>query len=221
MSDFLTQGPEVPEFERDVALRVGSHYAIAMTSATAALHVACLALNVGPGDIVWTSAISFVASANCAIYCGASVEFVDIDAASGNMSIPAQAEKLEAAARSGKLPKVIIPVHFAGQPLNMSAIAELRNRFGFRIIEDASHALGASYSGEKVGNCKFSDITVFSFHPVNMITTAEGGSAMIRDSGLSNLMQRLRSHGITRDPNEIEQNFDGEWFYDQIELGFN
>lgn len=219
-SDFLTQGPEVPEFEAALSSRVGAAHSIAMTSATAALHAACLALDVGPGDSVWTSAISFVASANCAVYCGASVDFVDIDARSGNMSIPALENKLRIAAKNGVLPKVLIPVHFAGQPLDMESISNLGKRYRFRIIEDASHALGASYAGETVGNCRYSDITVFSFHPVKMITTAEGGAATTNDHSIATRLAKLRSHGITRDPSEIEH-YEGDWFYDQVELGFN
>ena len=220
-SDFLTQGPEVPEFEKALSQKVQARHAVAMVNATASLHVACLALGVGSGDIVWTSAISFVASANCAVYCGASVDFVDVDPLTGNMSIHALKGKLEAAEISGGLPKVVIPVHFAGQPMDMKAIGELASRFGFRVIEDASHALGAIHSGEVVGSNAYSDITVFSFHPVKMVTTAEGGAAVTNSAELANRMQRLRSHGITRDPNEIEQEFEGGWFYDQIELGFN
>jgi len=220
-SDFLTQGPEVPDFESALNFRVGSDYAVAMTSATSALHLSCLALEVGPGDKVWTSAISFVASANCAVYCGADVEFVDVDCTTGNMSILALRTKLREAHLAGELPKVVIPVHFAGQPVNMAEIARLGEEFGFKIIEDASHALGASYLGEPVGSCRYSDITVFSFHPVKMITTAEGGSAHTNNAILSERLRNLRSHGITRDPNSISQKIEGDWFYDQIGLGFN
>ena len=220
-SDFLTQGPEVPTFEKALSLKVSSKYAVAMTSATSALHAACLALDVGPGDIVWTSAISFVASANCAVYCGASVDFVDVHKSSANMSVTALEEKLHAARLAGTLPKVVIPVHFAGQPLDMRKIAELGKKYGFQIIEDASHALGASFAGVPVGSCKYSDITVFSFHPVKMITTAEGGAATTNSSALATRLQRVRSHGITRDPNEMSQVFEGDWFYDQVELGYN
>jgi len=219
-SDFLTQGPEVPEFENALGKRVGAAHCIAMTSATAALHAACLALDVGPGDVVWTSAISFVASANCAVYCGASVDFVDIDSDTGNMSISALAEKLSTAETNGVLPKALIPVHFAGQPLDMKAISKLTRHYNIRIIEDASHALGASYSGEVVGSCRYSDITVFSFHPVKMITTAEGGAATTNDESIATRLAKLRSHGITREPSEIEH-YEGDWFYDQVEAGFN
>ena len=219
-SDYLTQGPVVPSFEKDLSSRVGAGYAVAMTSATAALHTACMAMDIGEGDIVWTSAISFVASANCAVYCGASVDFVDVDANTGNMSISALERKLESAKLREALPKVLIPVHFAGQPVNMEAISELGKLYNFRIIEDASHALGASYSGELVGSCRYSDITVFSFHPVKMITTAEGGAATTNDKQIAARLAKLRSHGITRDQAEMES-YEGDWSYDQVELGFN
>jgi UDP-4-amino-4,6-dideoxy-N-acetyl-beta-L-altrosamine transaminase len=220
-SDFLTQGPQVPAFEQELGKRVGAAHCVAMNSATSALHAACLALGVGPGDNVWTSAISFVASANCGIYCGAEIEFVDVVPNTGNMSIPALQKRLEAAEQSGKLPKVIIPVHFAGQPVDMPAIAELGKKYGFKIIEDASHALGATYEGEAVGSCRYSDITVFSFHPVKMITTGEGGAATTNSREIYAQLQRIRSHGITRDPGAINLPFEGDWFYDQIEIGFN
>jgi UDP-4-amino-4,6-dideoxy-N-acetyl-beta-L-altrosamine transaminase len=220
-SDFLTQGPQVPAFEQELGKRVGAAHCVAMNSATSALHSACLALGVGPGDSVWTSAISFVASANCGIYCGAEIEFVDVVENTGNMSIPDLQKRLEAAESLGKLPKVIIPVHFAGQPVDMPAIAELGKKYGFKIIEDASHALGATYEGEDVGSCRYSDITVFSFHPVKMITTGEGGAATTNSAKTAAQLQRIRSHGITRDPNAIEVPFEGDWFYDQIEIGFN
>ena len=220
-SDFLTQGPQVPAFEQELSQRVGSVHCVAMNSATSALHAACLALEVGPGDIVWTSAISFVASANCGIYCGAEIEFVDVVENTGNMSLADLQKRLEAAESLGKLPKVIIPVHFAGQPVDMPAIAELGKKYGFKTIEDASHALGATYEGETVGSCRYSDITVFSFHPVKMITTGEGGAATTNSAKVNERLQRIRSHGITRDPNAIDVPFEGDWFYDQIEIGFN
>jgi UDP-4-amino-4,6-dideoxy-N-acetyl-beta-L-altrosamine transaminase len=220
-SDFLTQGPQVPAFEQELSRRVGAAHSVAMNSATSALHAACLALGVGPSDTVWTSAISFVASANCGIYCGAEIEFVDVVKNTGNMSIPDLRRRLEAAEPLGKLPKVLIPVHFAGQPVNMPAIAELGKKYGFKIIEDASHALGATYGGEPVGSCLYSDITVFSFHPVKMITTGEGGAATTNSPEIYARLQRIRSHGITRDPNAIQIPFEGDWFYDQIEIGFN
>lgn len=221
-SDFLTQGPVVPAFERALADYVGAAHAVATNSATSALHIACLALDVGPSDLVWTTPITFVASANCARYCGAAVDFVDIDPQTYNMSAERLAEKLELA-RSSKqqLPKVVIPVHLAGQPCDMAAIHRLSREYGFRIIEDASHAVGGSYRGEKIGNCRFSDITVFSFHPVKIITTGEGGMATTNDLELVKIMARLRSHGVTRYPSEMTHTPDGPWYYQQIELGFN
>lgn len=220
-SDFITQGPVVPEFEKIVANYCGAKYAVAVNSATSALHIACLALGVGPGDLVWTSPVTFVASANCARYCGADVDFVDIDPRTYNMSIACLAEKLEHAQRDGRLPKVVIPVHLAGQSCEMEGIHALSIKYGFRIIEDASHAIGGSYKGEKVGNGRYSDITVFSFHPVKIITTGEGGMAITNDLALVKRMARLRSHGITRYPAEMTCQPDGSWFYQQIELGFN
>ena len=220
-SDFLTQGPVVPMFEKAVADHCGAQRAIAVNSATSALHIACLALGVGPGDIVWTSPITFVASANCARYCGADVDFVDVDPITYNLSAARLAEKLERAAAIGKLPKVVIPVHLCGQPCEMAAIHALSQKYGFRIIEDASHAIGGRYKGEPIGNCRYSDITVFSFHPVKIITTGEGGMALTNDPALANHMVRLRSHGITRDPAEMTHVPDGPWYYQQIELGFN
>lgn len=220
-SDFLTQGPVVPEFERVVAAYCETKYAVAVSNATSALHIACLALNVGPGDLVWTSSITFVASANCARYCGADVDFVDIDPRTFNMSVSALAQKLEQAKRLGRLPKVVIPVHLCGQSCEMEAIHALSQQYGFRIIEDASHAIGASYQDAKVGNCAYSDITVFSFHPVKIITTGEGGMALTNDIELIKHMARLRSHGITRYPSEMTKPPDGSWYYQQTELGFN
>jgi UDP-4-amino-4,6-dideoxy-N-acetyl-beta-L-altrosamine transaminase len=220
-SDFLTQGPAVPIFEKAVADHCGAQKAVAVNSATSALHIACLALGVGPGDIVWTSPITFVASANCARYCGAEVDFVDIDPITYNLSAARLAEKLERAAATGKLPKVVIPVHLCGQPCEMEAIHALSQKYGFRIIEDASHAIGGRYKGEPIGNCRFSDMTVFSFHPVKIITTGEGGMVLTNDLELANHMVRLRSHGITRDPAEMTHVPDGPWYYQQIELGFN
>ena len=220
-SDFITQGPVVPEFEKSVADYCGANHAVAVNSATSALHIACLALGVGPGDLVWTSPITFVASANCARYCGADVDFVDIDPRTYNLSVASLAEKLEQAKRDGRLPKVLIPVHFSGQSCEMEAIHALSTQYGFRIIEDASHAIGGSYKGGKVGNCNYSDITVFSFHPVKIITTGEGGMAVTNDLQLVKHMARLRSHGITRYPSEMTCTPDGAWYYQQIELGFN
>jgi UDP-4-amino-4,6-dideoxy-N-acetyl-beta-L-altrosamine transaminase len=220
-SDFLTQGPQVPLFEQAVCDYVGSKHGIAVNSATSALHIACLALGVGKGDIVWTSPISFVASANCALYCGADVDFVDIDPVSYNMSIDALHEKLEFSKKIDKLPKVIIPVHLTGQSCDMEKIFQLSEQFGFRIIEDASHAIGASYKDKKVGFSQFSDITVFSFHPVKIITTGEGGMCITNNDELASILYRLRSHGITRNPKEMTEQPDGPWYYQQIELGFN
>ena len=220
-SDFLTQGPAVPAFEIAIAGFCGAQHAVSVNSATSALHIACLALGVEPGDIVWTSPITFVASANCARYCGAEVDFVDIDPRTYNLSATRLAEKLEQAAALGKLPKVVIPVHLGGQPCEMEAIHALGQEYGFRIIEDASHAIGGRYKGEPVGNCRYSDITVFSFHPVKIITTGEGGMALTNDSKLANLMVRLRSHGITRHAGDMTHAPDGPWYYQQLELGFN
>jgi UDP-4-amino-4,6-dideoxy-N-acetyl-beta-L-altrosamine transaminase len=220
-SDFLTQGPTVPAFEKEVADYCNAYRAVAVNSATSALHIACLSLGVGPGDVVWTSPITFVASANCARYCGASVDFVDIDPRTYNLSVTRLAEKLERAATTGKLPKVVIPVHLCGQPCEMEAIHALSKQYGFGIIEDASHAIGGRYKGEPIGDCRYSDITVFSFHPVKIITTGEGGIALTNDPVLANKMVRLRSHGITRDPAEMTHAPDGLWYYQQIELGFN
>ena len=220
-SDFLTQGPAVPAFEKAVADYCGVGHAVAVNSATSALHLACLAVGVGKGDIVWTSPITFVASANCALYCGADVDFVDIDPRTYNLSINRLAEKLALAEKAGRLPKAVIPVHLCGQPCEMAGIHALSQRYGFRIIEDASHAIGGKYQGEPVGNCRYSDITIFSFHPVKIITTGEGGMALTKDAQLARRMQLLRSHGITRDEKEMTHAPDGPWYYQQIELGFN
>lgn len=220
-SDFLTQGPMVPNFEQAMAGYCHSQYAIAMNSATSALHLACLALEVGPGDSVWTTPITFVASANCALYCGAAVDFVDIDPHTYNMSVTALAEKLAQAKALGKLPKVVIPVHLTGQACEMQAIHLLSQQYGFRIIEDASHAIGGRYQSEAIGNCRYSDITVFSFHPVKIITTGEGGIAVTNDETLAKRLARLRTHGITRDATEMTHASDGPWYYQQLDLGFN
>lgn len=220
-SDFLTQGPAVPGFEQALAAYCGAARGVAMNSATSALHVACLALGLGPGDRLWTSPNTFVASANCGLYCGAEVDFVDTDPATYDMSVAALEARLVAAAAEGRLPKVVIPVHFAGQSCEMRAIHALGQQYGFRIIEDASHAVGATYLGEPVGNCRYSDITIFSFHPVKIITTAEGGMAMTNDPALAERMERLRSHGITRDPAAMAWDSEGPWYYQQVELGYN
>lgn len=220
-SDFLTQGPTVPAFENAVAEYCGAQHAVAVNSATSALHIACLALGVVQGDIVWTSPVTFVASANCALYCGAQVDFVDIDPHTYNLSVERLAEKLAQAEKSGCLPKVVIPVHLCGQPCDMAGIHTLGQQYGFKIIEDASHAIGGKYRGESIGNCLYSDITVFSFHPVKIITTGEGGMALSNNAQLTKRMQLLRSHGITRDETDMTRAPDGPWYYQQIELGFN
>ncbi|RRU74984.1 UDP-4-amino-4,6-dideoxy-N-acetyl-beta-L-altrosamine transaminase [Stutzerimonas xanthomarina] len=220
-SDFLTQGPMVPRFEQSVAQHVGASHALAMNSATSALHVACLALGLGNGDWLWTTPITFVASANCGLYCGAQVDFVDIDPRTYNLCPQALARKLEQAERDGKLPKVVVAVHLCGQPCDMLAIHALSQRYGFKVIEDASHAIGGKYQGGFIGNCRYSDITVFSFHPVKIITTAEGGMALTNDAELAARMELLRSHGITRDPAQMTHESDGPWYYQQIDLGFN
>jgi UDP-4-amino-4,6-dideoxy-N-acetyl-beta-L-altrosamine transaminase len=220
-SDFLTQGPAVPVFEKAVAAYCGARYGVAVNSATSALHLACLVLGVGPGDLVWTSPITFVASANCARYCGADVDFVDIDPRTFNICPERLKEKLQLAEKAGRLPKVIIPVHMCGQSCDMAAIGALARAYGIKIIEDAAHAIGGSYKDGKVGNCRYSDITVFSFHPVKIITTGEGGIAVTNDGDLVKRMARLRSHGITRYPSEMTGSPDGSWYYQQIELGFN
>ena len=220
-SDFLTQGPAVPAFEEAVASYCRAQHGIAVNSATSALHIACLALGLGPGDWLWTSPITFVASANCGLYCGARVDFVDIDPRTFNLCPIELEKKLVLAKQEGKLPKVVVPVHMCGQSCDMVAIHALSVTYGFKIIEDASHAIGAKYKGEAVGNCRYSDITVFSFHPVKIITTAEGGMALTNDPALAERMAQLRSHGITRDPQHMTHVSDGPWYYQQIALGFN
>ena len=220
-SDFLTQGPLVPRFEQRVAQHVGARHAVAVNSATSALHIACLALGLGPGDFLWTTTVTFVASANCGLYCGAEVDFVDIDPRTYNLCPNALASKLERAEKEGRLPKVVVPVHLCGQPCDMQAIHALAQRYGFKIIEDASHAIGGKYRNEFIGNCRYSDITVFSFHPVKIITTAEGGLALTNNAELANRMALLRSHGVTRDPAQMTRPADGPWYYQQIDLGFN
>jgi UDP-4-amino-4,6-dideoxy-N-acetyl-beta-L-altrosamine transaminase len=220
-SDFLTQGPAVPRFEHLVASHVGAKHALAMNSATSALHVACLALGLGPGDILWTSPITFVASANCGLYCGAKVDFVDIDPRTYNLCPRALEDKLQQAKQQGKLPKVVVAVHLCGQSCEMAAIHALGQAYGFKIIEDASHAIGAKFKNALIGNCRFSDITVFSFHPVKIITTAEGGMALTNCDVLAHKMSLFRSHGITRDAHHMEQSSHGPWYYEQIDLGYN
>ncbi|ASM74622.1 UDP-4-amino-4, 6-dideoxy-N-acetyl-beta-L-altrosamine transaminase (plasmid) [Pseudosulfitobacter pseudonitzschiae] len=220
-SDFLTQGPIVPQFEAALAEICGAAYGVAVNSATSALHIAVASLGLGEGDLMWTSPITFVASANCGRYCGADVDFVDIDPETFNMCPQALAAKLERAIASGRLPKVIVPVHMGGQSAAMREIADLCRPHGIRIVEDASHAVGGSYEDSPVGSCQYSDITIFSFHPVKIVTTAEGGMAMTNDAALAGKMSRLRSHGITRDEGEMTHASDGPWYYQQIELGLN
>ncbi len=220
-SDFLTQGPVVPAFEKSVADYCGAKHAVAVNSATSALHLACLALGVSSGDWVWTSPITFVASANCALYCGAQVDFVDIDPHTYNLSVQCLADKLALAEQQHRLPKVVIPVHLCGQSCDMVGIYILAQRYGFKIIEDASHAIGGKYQDQPIGNCSYSDITVFSFHPVKIITTGEGGMALTNDPQLANRMQLLRSHGITRDAKQMTHESEGPWYYQQIDLGYN
>lgn len=229
-SDFLTQGSVVPRFEHAVASRVQAKHAVAVNSGTSALHLACLALELGSGDLLWTVPNTFVASANCARYCGAEVDFVDIDSSTGNLSVAHLGRKLALASREGRLPKVVVPVHFAGQPTDQEAIAALALEYGFRVLEDASHAIGAARHGEPVGSCRWSDITVFSFHPVKIITTAEGGVAVTNDDALAERMTLLRSHGVTRNPldfvnSDLESDGSSDppaaWYYEQQALGFN
>ncbi len=220
-SDLITQGPVVPRFEEAVAAKVGARYGVAVNSGTSALHVACLALGLGPGDRLWTSPITFVASANCGLYCGAHVDFVDIDPVTYNLSPDALETKLTDAEEKRCLPDIVIPVHLCGQSCEMKRIHELSQSYGFKVIEDASHALGGRYQDEPVGCCRYSDITVFSFHPVKIITTAEGGMAVTNNASLAEKMQLLRSHGITRDPELMTHAADGPWYYQQIDLGYN
>ncbi len=220
-SDFLTQGPAVPKFEGAVSAYCNVQYAVAVNSATSALHTACLSLGVGPGDVVWTTPLTYVATANCALHCGAQIDFVDVDPLTYNLSVECLKEKLVQAQKSGCLPKVVIPVHLCGQPCNMAEIHELSQQYDFKIIEDASHAIGGKYQNEPIGNCRYSDITVFSFHPVKIITTAEGGMALTNDKKTAKRMQLLRSHGITRDEADMTQAPDGPWYYQQVDLGFN
>ncbi|MFM5718524.1 UDP-4-amino-4,6-dideoxy-N-acetyl-beta-L-altrosamine transaminase [Aeromonas caviae] len=220
-SDFLTQGPKVPEFEKYLTTHTGAAYALAVNSATSALHIACLALGLGPGDVLWTSPVTFVASANCGLYCGAKVDFVDIDPDTYNLCPKQLEKKLIAAKANGTLPKIVVPVHLCGQPCDMEAISRLATEYGFKVIEDASHAIGGSYLNEPIGNCRYSDITVFSFHPVKIITTAEGGAVVTNQKDLADKMALLRSHGITRDIEQMKGESHGGWYYQQIDLGFN
>lgn len=220
-SDFLTQGPCVPQFEQAIADYVKVKHAVAVNSATSALHIACLALGLQKGDWLWTSPNTFVASANCALYCDANVSFVDIDAQTYNMSVSALEAKLISAKAAGTLPKVVVPVAFAGQSCEMEAIHKLAKEYGFAIIEDASHAIGGNYDGAKIGNSRFADITILSFHPVKIITTAEGGMALTNSDELAEKMQLFRSHGITRDSDKMTKESEGGWYYQQVDLGLN
>lgn len=217
----LTQGPNIMRFEEAVKAHIGANFAYAANSATSALHMACMALGLGKEDWLWTTPNTFVASANCALYCGAQVDFVDIDPRTYNLCPQKLEEKLIAAKTLGKLPKIVVPVHLTGQPCDMSAIHALSQQYGFKIIEDASHAIGGKYKNEFIGNCRYSDITVFSFHPVKIITTAEGGMALTNDPTLATKLELLRSHGITRDPALMTQGMDGPWYYQQVALGYN
>ena len=220
-SDFLTQGPKVPIFESELSEATNAKYVTAVNSATSALHIACLALDLGSGDIAWTVPNTFVASANCALYSGAEIDFVDIDPATSNMSIQALEAKLEFSKKKGKLPKVVIPVHLTGEPCDMKSIKVLSELYGFKIIEDASHAIGGKYDNTNIGSSLYSDITVFSFHPVKIVTSGEGGAALTNDKQLDQKMKLLRSHGITRDKSLMEYPNDNGWYYEQIDLGFN
>jgi UDP-4-amino-4,6-dideoxy-N-acetyl-beta-L-altrosamine transaminase len=220
-SDFLTQGPKVPAFESSLTSHTGAKYAVAVNSATSALHIACMALELGESDWLWTSPITFVASANAGLYCGAKVDFVDIDSRTYNLCPNKLEIKLERASLEGFLPKVLVPVHLCGQPCDMKRIRELCNKYDVTIIEDASHAIGGSYEGQPIGSCNYSDITVFSFHPVKIVTTAEGGVALTNDHKLSEKMALYRSHGITREQDEMTEASHGAWYYQQITLGYN
>ena len=220
-SDFLTQGTMTPTFEKAISRYCGVNFAFAMNSATSALHAACLALDVGPGDVVWTTAVTFAASANCALYCGAGIDFVDIDTQTYNLCMNSLETKLLHARDNGQLPKAVIPVHLCGQPCDMQRLKELSTIYGFKIIEDASHAIGGKYNGKPIGNCFYSDITIFSFHPVKIITTAEGGMAVTNSSKYAKKLENIRSHGITRNTKDMVKPSNEPWYYEQINLGFN
>ncbi|OLP15641.1 UDP-4-amino-4,6-dideoxy-N-acetyl-beta-L-altrosamine transaminase [Leptolyngbya sp. 'hensonii'] len=220
-SDWLTQGPAIERFEQAVANSCGVRYAVAVSSATAALHIACLAIGLGPGDRLWTCPNTFVASANCGLYCGATVGFVDLDPHTYNLSLAELERKLVQAAAAGTVPKVLVPVHFAGQSCELARIADLARQYGFRVIEDASHAIGGQYRGQAIGSCQFSDLAVFSFHPVKIITTGEGGMVLTNQPDLYEALIRLRTHGITRNPALMQEESHGPWYYQQLELGFN
>ena len=220
-SDFLTQGPLVPKFEKEVRDKYGANFSYAFNSATSALHIACLSLGVGKGDTVWTSPVTYVASSNCALYCGANVDFVDIDPNTFNISIEKLEEKLEEAKLANSLPKVLIPVHLGGEPCNMLAINKLSKKYGFKIIEDASHAIGSKFAGKHIGDCSYSDIVVFSFHPVKIITTGEGGMALTNKKSIAKKLDILRTHGVTRNEADMTKEPDGPWYYQQLALGYN
>jgi len=220
-SEWLTQGPAIEKFEKKVADYCGAKYAVAVSNATAALHLGCLALGLKKGDLLWTSPNTFVASSNCALYCGAKVDFVDIDPRTYNMSVAQLEKKLVAAKKKNRLPKIVVPVHFAGQSCEMDKIFKLSKKYGFRVVEDASHAIGGSYKNKPIGNCAFSDLAVFSFHPVKIITTGEGGMVLTNRKNLYEQLIRLRTHGITRDEKWMTHDSHGPWYYQQIELGFN
>ncbi len=220
-SDFITQGPKVPLFEKKIANYCGVKHSVAVNSATSALHIACVSLGLGEGDWFWTSPNTFVASANCGLYCGAKIDFVDIDPRSYNMSVELLEEKLIDAKKNGKLPKIVIPVHFAGQSCDMEKIYNLSKKYGFKIIEDAAHAIGGKYLDQPIGSCRYSDITIFSFHPVKIITTAEGGIATTNSTKLAEKMEALRGHGITKTAESMTREPDDDWYYQQVDLGFN
>jgi UDP-4-amino-4,6-dideoxy-N-acetyl-beta-L-altrosamine transaminase len=220
-SEYLTQGPKVPEFEEKLSAYVGAKFSVAVNSATSGLHLACLALGLKKNDILWTSPISFVASANCALYCGAQIDFVDISLQTLNISIDALKLKLFEAEKIGALPKILVLVHFAGRPAEMKEIFDLSRKYGFKIIDDAAHALGAKYNGRFLGACEFSDLTVFSFHPVKIITTAEGGAITTNSEDIASKLKRLRSHGISREKSDFSFESEGDWYYEQIDLGLN
>ena len=220
-SDFLTQGPCVPLFEKEITTKVGAKYGIAVNSATSALHIACMSLNLKPGDWLWTSPITFVASANCGVYCGANIDFVDIDPVTFTLCPVELEKKLVSAEAKGKLPKIVVAVHLAGQSCNMEKIFNLSKKYGFKVVEDASHAIGAKYQEEYIGNCRYSDIAIFSFHPVKIITSAEGGIALTNNKVLADNMRLHRSHGITRNKELMEEKAPAPWYYEQINIGFN
>ncbi len=220
-SDWLTQGPAITRFESKVADWCGAKHAVAVSNGTAALHVAMQAIGLKPGDRLWTSPNTFVASANCARYCGAEVDFVDIDRGTGNLSLAALAKKLEQADREGTLPNVVMPVHYSGQSCDMAGISELAKRYGFNTVEDAAHAVGAVYRGEAVGACGFSQMATFSFHPVKIVTTGEGGMVLTNNDGLNEKLRYFRTHAITRETGLLEVESDGPWYYEQIDLGWN